>query len=300
MARSPDWEHFRTFEAIARLGSVTAAAKALGVAQSTASRHLAELEASARSALFVRASHRSLTERGEALARAVQAMLDAAVAAEFVLEDTPVLQGEVTLATVGELVRWILVDELPSFYARYPELRLRILADNRTSSLAAGEADVALRLTRPSRGELVARRRHVATYGYYAGRDAKLTHDVPWLGLTGSLAAIPEQRHAERVFGRPPRLLVEDVDALGRAVSQCLGVAVLPRALAARLDGVVEVAAADVGADDRVALPTRGFWVVVHRARQRLPKVRALLSWLDDVRFDAPERGLAEQRRRRR
>jgi hypothetical protein len=92
--------------------------------------------------------------------REVGPMVDAALAARCALEDTPELYGEVTLATVGELVRWELAPCLPDFYRAFPHLRLRLLADNRVSSLAAGEADVALRLARPQRGELVARKVH--------------------------------------------------------------------------------------------------------------------------------------------
>jgi DNA-binding transcriptional LysR family regulator len=211
-------------------------------------------------------------------------MLDAALAAQSAIEEAPRLEGEVTLATVGELVRWVLIPELPTFYARHPNVRLRILSSNRVSSLAAGEADVSLRLSRPARGELVARRLHEERYGYFAARRLRLGREVPWLGLAGSLAEIPEQRHAERAFGREPRLCVEDVEALGRAVELGLGVAVLPRMLAHGLADVVEVAARDIGADERFTLPTRGFWMVVHRSRHSVPKVRALMTWLAELR----------------
>ncbi len=161
-------------------------------------------------------------------------------------------------------------------------MRLRILADNRTSSLAAGEADVALRLSRPLSGDLVARRVHRESYGYFAAADLVVGVDVPWLGLTGSLARIPEQRHAERVFSRAPRLLVEDVEALGQAVEAGLGVAILPEVLVRRLRGLVEVNAEAIGAEGG-PLPVRDFWMVVHRSRQHLPEVRAVLGWLEGL-----------------
>jgi DNA-binding transcriptional LysR family regulator len=63
---SLDWSLLCTFEAVARLGSVTAAAKALGVSQSTVSRHLDRLEAEARSPLVTRERPVRLTERGGA------------------------------------------------------------------------------------------------------------------------------------------------------------------------------------------------------------------------------------------
>lgn len=276
-----EWDLLRTFEVVARLGSLTAASKALGVSQSTVSRHLARLEEGAGSPLLLREVPLRLTERGAAVLAALQPMVDAALAAQSALEDTPELHGEVTLTTVGELVRWELTPRLPEFYRAFPHLRLRVLADNRVSSLAAGEADVALRLARPVRGELVARKVSAVSYAFFAASTLPLHPEVPWLGLAGSLAEIPEQRHAERAFApRPARLLVEDVESLGLAVEAGLGVALLPRGLAARLSGVVEVAPWQFGAQGGGPLPSRDIWMIVHRSKQHVPRVRALMGWL--------------------
>ncbi len=276
-----EWELLRTFEAVARLGSLTAASKALGVSQSTISRHLARLEERAGSPLLLRDAPQRLTERGASLLAAVRPMVDAALAARSTLEDTPELSGEITLTTVGEMLRWELAPRLPEFYRAYPHLRLRILAENRVSSLAAGDADVALRMFRPERGELVARKVSSLSFAFFAASSLEIHPEVPWMGLTGSLAGIPEQRHAERAFAtRPARLLVEDVESLGLAVEAGLGVALLPRGLAARLDDIVEVAPQRIGARGGERIPSRDIWMVVHRAKQHVPRVRALMNWL--------------------
>ena len=294
------WDLLRTFETVARRGSLTAAAKTLGVSQSTVSRHLARLEEDAGSPLLLRESPVQLTQRGEALLAAVTPMVDAALAAQAALEQTPELRGQVTVATVGEVLRWVLAGRLDAFYRAHPYLRLRILADNQVSSLAAGEADVALRMFRPARGELVARRVGTESYAFYAACTLKLGDEVPWLGLTGSLAGIPEQQHAQRAFdSRPPRLLVEDVEALGMIAQAGLGVAVLPRKLAQRLDGVVEVQPDCVGARDLGPIATREFWMVVHRSKQRLPKVRAVMAWLEEAMGEAPDGNKARRRKER-
>lgn len=279
------WDLLRTFEAVTRLGSLTAAARALGVSQSTISRQLGKLEERAGSPLLLRETPLRLTEKGEALLGAVRPMVDAALAVQAALDDTPHLHGEVTLATVGELLRWVLAPALPSFYAAYPSLRLRILADNRTSSLAAGEADLALRVFRPERGELIGQKLHSESYGLYVASKLPLHPEVPWLGLCGSLALIPEQRYAERAFAhRPARLLLEDIESLALAVTQGLGVAVLPQGLAGKQAGIVQVSPSQVGAVDLGPIPSRDFWLVVHHSKQRLPKVRAVMAWLRSIR----------------
>lgn len=208
-------------------------------------------------------------------------MVDAALAVDSALEMTAKASGTVTVTSVGEVVRWMLVRRLQSLHRRHPELRLRLLATNQLSSLAAGEADVALRFARPEVKGLVAQKLLTETYGLYSAAPLTLSPAVDWLGLTGSLAMIPEQRHAERVFAdRPPLLLVEDVEALGLAVQTGFGVAVLPASFAARLKGVVEVDPEAIGADGTGPAPTRDLWMVVHESRRDLPKVDAVMEWL--------------------
>jgi DNA-binding transcriptional LysR family regulator len=183
---------------------------------------------------------------------------------------------------VAQLLRWVLARELPRFFQSHPHLRLRILAGNQVDSLAAGDADLALRLARPARGELVARRVARESFGFYAAASLPLHGEVAWLGLAGSLARIPEQRHAGQAFAsRRPRLLVEDVESLGLAVQSAMGVAILPRQLAARLRDVDEVRPGAVGARDLGPVPARDVWLVVHRAKQNVPKVRAVMGWLE-------------------
>lgn len=280
-----EWDHLRTFEAVARLGSFTETARALAVSQSTVSRHVARLEEIAGSPLLQRTAPLLLTERGASLLAALQPMVGAALAARVALENAAEVRGWVTVATVGEVARWVIAPALPALYAAHPRLRLRILAGNQTLSLAAGAADIALRLTKPRRGELVARRLHRETYGFFVAPGLALEDDVPWLSLAGALAHIPEQQFAERAFaGRSPRLMVDDVETLGLAVRDGLGVAILPRTLARRIGGLSEVSPLQIGArDDLGAIPERVLWMVVHRSKRDLPKVKATSAWLTQL-----------------
>ncbi len=282
MGHDAHWDLFRTFETVARVGSLTAAAKSLGVSQSTASRHLAQLEEIAGSPLLSRESPMRLTQRGEAVLAAMGPMVGAALAARAALESAHEPRGEVTLTTVGEVVRWVLAPHFASFAKAYPQVRLRVLADNRVTSLAAGEADLAVRLARPTEGDLVTRRLYSERYGYFAHKSLALSATAPWVGLCGSLSGIAEQRHADRAFaGRAPRMLVEDVEALAMAVQAGVGVAVLPKRLAARFDGVIEVRPEHIGAAVDGAIADRDFWLVVHRSKQRVAKVRAVIQWVE-------------------
>jgi molybdate transport repressor ModE-like protein len=282
MDREAHWDLFRTFEAVARLGTITAAAKALGLSQSTASRHLARLEELSGSTLLLRDAPVRLTQRGEALLAALGPMVSAARSAQTALEAAQEPRGLVTITTVGEVVRWVLARGFASFAKSHPHIRLRILADNRVNSLAAGEADLAVRLVRPTEGDLVSKKLFTEQYAFFVERSIELGASTPWVGLTGSLADIPEQRHAERVFAsRPARLLVEDVESLALAASAGLGVAILPKRLAARHEALVELQPEHLGIAERAPIASRDFWLVMHRSKQRVAKVRAVARWVE-------------------
>ncbi|MCB9640244.1 MAG: LysR family transcriptional regulator [Myxococcales bacterium] len=279
-----EWEYLRSFEAVVRGGQMSHAAKLLGVSQATISRHIARLEEIAKEPLFLREVPLVLTARGEALLEAVKPMVEAAWIAQSALEADKALRGEVTLTTVGELVRWVLADRLPSFFRDYPGLTLRILAGNNVNSLAAGEADVALRWAKPTHGDLFLRKVVTEHFGFFAEKQLRCDPETPWLGLSGSLGQIPEQLHAEKLFStRPLRLLVEDIESLGKAVSLGLGIAILPKRFAKRLLCLRELAPEELGLTASAQPPSRDLWLVVHASRQRLPKVRAVISWLEQI-----------------
>lgn len=251
---------------------------------------MARLEGLAGSPLLLRESPVRPTERGLDLLRAIAPMVDGALSARAALENALDLQGEVVLTTVGEVARWILAPRLASFCRAYPRIRLVVLAGNERKSLAAGEADLALRMARPNEGELVGRRLGHETFGYFVHRDLPLSTDTPWLALSGSLKLVAEQQHAARAFAaREPRIAVEDVEALGLLVQAGLGVAVLPRGFAARLEGVVETSPARVGAKELGPVPPRALWLVVHRRKHKIPKIRAVMDWVVDV-WESAER----------
>lgn len=281
-----DWDLLRTFAAVARHSSLTAAAEALAVSQSTVSRQLNRLEQQVGGQLLVRGSPVTLTDQGLVLERAVGPMVEAALSVEAALADQPTVCGTVTVTTVGEVLRWALVDHLPEFCASYPELRLEFLAGNRVDSLAAGDADIALRFFKPQRGDLVARKLTTERYGFFVAQSLERApgEPWPWLGLTGSLAGIAKQRHAELAFAdRPARLRVEDFEALGMLVQRGLGIALLPSQFASRLEGVRELTPCEAGAEAAGPISGQELWLVVHRSKRAVPKIRAVLDWLTTV-----------------
>ncbi len=84
--------------------------------------------------------------------------------------------------------------------------------------------------------------------------------------------------------------MVEDLEALGLAVAAGLGVAILPRQFASGLSEVVEVEPESIGARSLGPVAPRDLWMVVHRSKQHLPKVRVVIEWLERAFADVPRR----------
>ncbi|MCK0166521.1 LysR family transcriptional regulator [Jannaschia sp. S6380] len=155
-----DWDKLRIFHAVADAGSLTHAGDVLHLSQSAVSRQIRALEESLETTLFHRhARGLILTEQGELLFDATQHMtkrLDAAAARIRDTEEEVFGNLRVT-TTIGFGSIW-LAPRLPKFYARFPDLNLDLMLEERVLDLPMREADVAIRMKEPSQADLVRKR----------------------------------------------------------------------------------------------------------------------------------------------
>lgn len=263
-----DWEDLRHFTALVQEGSLSAAARRLGVEHATVGRRVAALEAASGVKLVDRRSGRyRLTPAGGRLAGIAERMAAEALAAERAMRSLrgPV-ETEISVSAPPAIASRIIAPRLTELAQAYPHLRVLLASDAREVSLVRGEADLAVRLSRPAGARLVARRIGSVTYrpyaacGYMQGRD---NADVVFLGLDESLAGAPHERWMRRLAGdRRIGLRTNDLAVQCAAASAGLGVAVLPDFLAVNA-GLVPVNLAD--RDDLAGGPvTRDIWLVWH------------------------------------
>src|SRR5258708_14399755 len=169
-----DWNDLRHFLAFARQGSTVAAAKALGVNQSTVHRRLDELERRLGSRLIERhVGGYRMTEIGGGLQAYAERVEDAVAALERHLASCdPDLTGTIRVtcpASVADrLARTHLLDR---FHARYPSLRVELVMSDRFLDLSKGEADIAIRAGESRDGSLVGRKIASGRWGIYASRS---------------------------------------------------------------------------------------------------------------------------------
>lgn len=177
----PGWEHFRTFLAVLHEGSLSAAARLLGLTQPTAGRHIAALEAALGTTLFSRSRH-GLLPTPAALelrphAEAMQAAAEALVRTASGEAAAP--HGTVRITASETVGAEVLPPLLAGFHARYPGIAIELVLTDRTENLTRREADIAVRMVRPVQAALVARRIGRVAIGLYAHRDYLAARGTP-------------------------------------------------------------------------------------------------------------------------
>lgn len=168
----PDWSHYRAFLAVFREGSLSGAARDLGLTQPTLGRQIADLEHALGAALFVRSPRgltptdaaRDIAPHAEAMAAAAGAMARAASGGASDI-------GGVVRITASDVIgAEVLPPLLAQFRRAHPAVKLELVLSNRVEDLLRGEADIAVRMVRPSQDALVARRIGTVNIGLYAHR----------------------------------------------------------------------------------------------------------------------------------
>ena len=176
-----DWADFELFLAVARGGSLAAAAAALRVDASTVHRRIAGLEEALRSRLFARSPRGyALTNAGQELLPYATAMDEQAAAARRKLAARDeALTGTVRLSAIDDLAA-ILSPIVASFRAKHPGVSVAVDMRHAFADLARQQADVAVRVsTRAPQGDVVAK--HVAklAHAFYASRAYLARHGRP-------------------------------------------------------------------------------------------------------------------------
>ncbi|WP_028534332.1 LysR family transcriptional regulator [Paludibacterium yongneupense] len=285
-----DWTYYRTFLAVADEGSLSGAARALGITQPTVGRHVAALEHALGLALFTR-SHAGLMPTEAAIGLQVQAreMASSAAAMERLASGQGLGVRGVVRVTASEVIG---VEVLPPIIAalreHYPDLKVELAVSNRIQNVLHREADIAVRMVRPQQEQLLAR--HVggieiglhATAGYIArhGKPERY-EDLPGYALIGfdqSNDFIRSASQSQPLFRREHFALRADSDLAQLALLRAgAGFGACQVRLAQRDAALVRVLPSEFS----LMLDT---WVAMHEDLRNSPRCR--------VTFDALAEGL--------
>ncbi len=173
MDKTLDWTLLRAFLAVARTGSLSAAARELEQSQPTLGRHIRTLELQTGGPLFERHA-RGLTpsDLGRALLPGAEAMEAGAREVELALagEDTRAT-GPVRITASVYVSIYLLPPILAVLKRSHPEIQVELVPSDQTENLLFHEADIALRMYRPEQLEMVARHLGDLPLGLYTTPD---------------------------------------------------------------------------------------------------------------------------------
>jgi len=274
-----DWEDIRHFVTLAREGTLSAAARTLGVDHATVARRVAALETSTGLKLVDRRPRTTtLTEDGKHIAAVAAPMEEAAFALSRAAQAAkPDIGGEVTISAPPNFASSVIAPQLVRLRRQHPDIRIKLIGEKRRVSLSRREADVALRLLRPIETGLFVRR--IGSFGFSLyGAPAYLEktppHALAFIGYDASLAESPQEVWLSTIIGgREVVLRTNDLETQVAAARSGLGIAALPHYLA---DGDPRLQRYVVTQKP----VSRDVWLVVHRDLRQVPAVRAVMDFL--------------------
>jgi DNA-binding transcriptional LysR family regulator len=276
----PDWEDVRFFVAFARHGSLSAAARALGVTHVTVARRVAGLERALGARLMERRQDGYVpTMAGQSALQAAGAMEIAAQA--LMRTEAGAIAGLVRMTATQSLATAFLISRLAAFRERHPQLDIELIADRRPVSLARHEADLALRIGRPDDSDLVARQLVTLGFGFYANPDWQARLELgaapEFVGFDEGAAYLTEAMWLARHFPHS-RLSFRINDQASQAIAaQCgLGIALLPHFIGRVDAGLVQVLKEAVP-------PARELWLLTRRNAKGNAPVRLAREFIIDL-----------------
>lgn len=279
-----DWSDIHVFLSVCARGSFTGAALELRMDQTTVGRRIASLEVALGSKLFRRGRQGlALTTAGEEVLLSARDMEQAAHALDRRVRGRDRLaQGAVRLTTVETFGSRFLAPRLPELRRRHPQIALTLVTSARLLSLSRREADIAVRLWKPTQPGLVTRKIGEYAYALYAAPRYLEGHPAPitsaaaheFLGFDDELSALPEALWLVERAGNRFALRSNSFPVLEAAAVAGAGIAVLPCYLG---DGRADLAR--VGGADLV-VNVRELWLVVHAELQAQARIRAVSDYI--------------------
>ena len=283
--RMESWDHLRTLLAVLDEGSLSGAARVLGLTQPTVGRHIEALEARFGAPLFTRsASGLTPTETALGLRPHAETMAAAAEAlARSASGEADAVRGVIRVTAAEVVGVEVLPPILTGFHEAHPEVVIELALSNHQQDLLRRESDIAVRMVRPTQGALLARRVGAVPLRLYAHRRYIETHGMP-SGLTdASVAAIGFDRDTQML-----RSLAERQISLSRESFALRTDNDLAQLAALRAGFGVGACQAPIARRDPDLIPVLEdvfryeleVWVAMHEDLKTSRRMRLMFDWL--------------------
>ncbi len=283
-----DWNLVKSFLAVIEAGSLAGAVAAKGLSQPTLGRHIDELESALGAVLFVRGrAGMQPTEAAIAVAAAAKSMRQSGAALTMAVEGQGAsAEGTVRITASDVVSTFILPPILARLLADQPGIAVELVPSNEQANLLSRDADIAIRMVRPTQNDLIARKVNDMGMGVYARRDYLDRVGTPTgfadiaghvvIGYDRSSLIIDAMARmglkADRDFFR---FRCDDQVACWRAVCDGIGIGFGPNFLARREPALVRL----MPEMEIEALPV---WLVSHRELRTSARIRAVSDYLSE------------------
>ncbi len=265
--------------AIARCGTLGAAAKRVGQTQPTMGRRLRALEEALGHTLFQRTSDGFiLTDDGAAVLAYAERMEEEALGFTRALTGKETqLTGLLRISSSDWFGIHMLTPVFARFLAKHPGIAMELVTDSRLYSLARREADLVFRITPFDEPDIIQRKlMHVdyALYGRFDLVPPSCGHgdDIKLISMDSAFGSLPDVEWVKRMLPKAKILFgSNNRDVQARMCAEGTGFAVLPCPLGDATPGLRRI---DLGE----APPGRDVWLGYHRDLRRVARLRALLD----------------------
>ncbi|MEM7293400.1 MAG: LysR family transcriptional regulator [Pseudomonadota bacterium] len=277
-----NWDNLRYVLMVAEKGSISAAARELGVNRTTVLRRIDAFQQSLQCRIFERTSSGyALTLEAEEMIRAARQVENTLYAMQRQIAGRELrLEGELRVTTTDSFMVTIIGPLLAQFQSRHPNIVIDVLITNSVLDLNRRDADVAIRPTSVPDPDLVGYRLRDIEFGVYASRSylekAESTdwRNQRWVGLEGFLqGTIPGQWLRNSLPVERFCMRGDSFVALKVAAENGIGVALIPCILG---DSSEEL--------ERIPAPTdnltTGLWALTHPDLVRSARVQAFIDFL--------------------
>jgi DNA-binding transcriptional LysR family regulator len=283
------WDELRFLVAIDDAGTLLGAARALNVSHSTVARHLERAESVVDSRIFHRRGNLLVaSEAAQLLLREARRISQEIQSLTHVTGNARLeLEGTVRLAAPLAIATHVLAPHLKAMERAFPTIRIDLRTELRSDLMLRGEADIAIRISRPVADGLIIQRIAACEFGLYAtakiARKQRLAIEQgrpmpgPYLTFTDDYALVPETSWLRSLFpNREPVFKANASLALLAAAQAGLGVAALGGYIgrnAARLELI----------DAPIPPPNESIYLITHRDQQDIKRIRVVVAFLTNL-----------------
>jgi DNA-binding transcriptional LysR family regulator len=284
-----NWDHLRVFIHVARTGRLSAAAERLKLNHTTVARRMSALEEEIGTRLFERTPQGvTLTAEGaEMLVRAERIEHEAQMMLARIGGQEALLAGTVRIAVPEAFGTFLVAPMMGSFYAEHPQIVLELIPETRQVSLSRRDADLIVSTIRPRRGRMFINKLAEFDMGLYGAQSyldrrgkptsAKSLREHDLVGFIDDLLQTEDYPPLNQIVENPKLSFRSSSILLQQgAIRAGVGLGLLHSFAAQRTPDLIPILPDEI----RVS---RTYWTLVHADLRRIPRIRAVIRFLQKV-----------------